>query len=379
MAHSNRRTHSQRVAPPSDIAQRVRTVHNTRLRLSVWQLLTIGTLVLLLGLGLSAFLSVIIRPLALLFAAIVIAESLSPLVDRMARKMPRTLAVAIPYLILLGTIAGLGWLVYPTLVSEANRLVERGPELVDQFQAWLDDVDPTGDGRIQELATSRLQSASGALASVPFTIVSSVAEVALVVTMSLYWLIAKPGMRDFFLSLFPEPHRHQADDVLQSLGATIGGFVRATLLDSLIIGILTYVGLLIIGVEYALVLALVAGIGEIVPVVGPIISSIPALAVAALDSPQQMIIVAGFYLVLQQIESNVLQPNIMRSQTDIPPLLVLFSLFVGGAVGGILGALVAIPLAGAIKVVVVQVVAPAIRNWSGANSPSLHSSQEEPT
>jgi len=312
-----------------------------------------------------------------LFAAIIIAEALSPLVDRMATKLPRSVAVVIPYLVFLGVIIGASWLVYPTLVSEAEKLVDRGPEVVAQAQAWLDDIDPTGNGRIQDLVTSRMQSASGALASIPFTIVSSVADVILVIGMSLYWLIAKPAARDFALSLVPEPHQQRADDVFRSIGSTIGGYIRATLLDSLIIGVLTYIGLLIIGVDYPLVLAVVAGIGEAIPVVGPLISAVPAVAVAALASPQQALIVVAFYIVLQQFENHALQPNIMRSQTDIPPLLVLFGLFAGGTAYGLLGALIAIPLTGAIKVIVVQVIAPAARKWETNGNASAPRSPEE--
>ncbi len=322
---------------------------------------------IVVSLILADFVRVVIRPLALLFAAIIIAESLSPLVDRMAKRIPRSLAVAIPYLVFLAMIGLSTWLIYPTLVSEAQGLDDRGPELIDQFQSWVDNIDPTGDGRIREWATNALQQGSGTLSNIPFTIVSSVAEVVLVIAMSLYWLIAKPSMREFVLSLLPEAYRENADDTLHSIGTTIGGYVRAQLLAGLVIGSLTYVGLTIIGVDYALVLAVVAGLGEIVPIVGPILSAIPAIAVALLTSPSQAIIVAVFYLVLQQIESNVLQPNLVRNQADIPPLLVLFSLFVGGTVGGILGALVAVPLSGAIKVIVVRVVAPAVRRWSGAD------------
>lgn len=332
-------------------------------RLSVWQVIAIGVVIIAAGLGLARLLQLVIRPLALLFAAIIIAESLSPIVDRMARWIPRALAVAIPYLVFFASVGVGGWLVFPMLVEEAQNLVDQGPELVNQFRAWLDNADPTGDGRITELVTNGLQRGSGALTNIPFTVVSSVAEVILVLAMSLYWLIAKPSMRSFFISVFPASHQSHVEDVLGRLGSTIGGYVRAQLLAGVVIGLITYVGLLLIGVEYALVLAVVAGIGEVIPIVGPILSAIPAIAVALLDSPTQALIVAGFFVVLQQIESNVLQPNLVRNQADIPPLLVLFAIFVGGTVGGILGALVAIPLSGAIKVLVIHVVAPAIRQW----------------
>jgi len=344
-----------------------------------WRFIAIGALIVLVGLSLSQFLVLVIRPLALLFAAIIIAEALSPLVDLISRKVPRSLAIVMPYLCVLALISGIGWLIYPTLVSEAERLVERGPELVSQVQEWVNRWDPTGDGRITELATSRLGSAAGVLTSLPFTIVSSVVEVVLVIVMSIYWLFAKPGLREFFLSLFPSSRRDSAGSVLEEIGQTIGGYVRAELLTAILIGLITWVGLSLIGVQYALVLALVAAVGELIPVIGPIVSAVPAIAVALLDSPLQALLVLGFFLVLQQVESNILLPNIMHRQAHIPPLLAIFSLFVGGTIGGILGALVAIPLAGALKVITIRVLAPAIRNWSGADRSSDDIAHEEAT
>ncbi|MDQ3548755.1 MAG: AI-2E family transporter, partial [Chloroflexota bacterium] len=113
-------------------------------RFSAWKIGALGVMIIVIGLGFSAFLRLVIRPVALLFAAIIVAEALSPLIDRMSRRLPRTLAVVVPYAGLLAVIGGGSWLVYPMLVDEAQNLVDQGPELVNQFQAWLEDVDPTG-------------------------------------------------------------------------------------------------------------------------------------------------------------------------------------------------------------------------------------------
>ncbi len=124
-------------------------------------------------------------------------------------------------------------------------------------------------------------------------------------------------------------------------------------------------------------LALLAALGEFVPVVGPIAASVPAIVIALLDSPLKALLVLAFYAVVQLAESYLLLPNVMRTQSDIPPLLVLFALAAGGAIGGILGALVAIPLAGAIQVLVVRVLAPTVRRWTGAPNPDEEGTEEE--
>lgn len=120
--------------------------------------------------------------------------------------------------------------------------------------------------------------------------------------------------------------------------------------------------------RFPLVLALVAAVTELIPVIGPIIAAIPAILLARADSPTKALLVLGFYVLLQQFESNVLIPKVMEQQTHIPPLLSLFAIFAGGSIAGILGALVAVPFAGALMVIVQMVVAPAIRERFGGGN-----------
>jgi putative heme transporter len=157
----------------------------------------------------------------------------------------------------------------------------------------------------------------------------------------------------------------------------MGGYVRGVAIDGAILAVLVYIGLIILDVRFALVLALIAFLGEIVPVAGPIIASIPAIAIALLDSPTKALAVAAFYLAIQQFESYVLLPNVMQNQAHIPPLLSIIALFAGGTVGNILGALIAIPLTGALRVLVLRAVAPAIRRlWRVEEVPNREMPEE---
>ena len=113
-------------------------------------------------------------------------------------------------------------------------------------------------------------------------------------------------------------------------------------------------------------LAFIAGLGALIPIVGPILSALPALAIAYADSPIRALVVLVFYVVLHHVESELLLPNLVKQQANIPPLLVLFALVAAGATGSVLTVLIAIPLAGALRVLVLRVAAPAVRRWSGA-------------
>lgn len=331
-----------------------------------WRGAVIAGVALALAIGGLVLLWLLARPLTLLLVAIVIAQALAPIVGWLQRWLARGFAIVLVYLGLVLAAGAIGAVVVPPLVSEGQSLVMNAPELVAGSREWLRGIDPESASRISAAVRGAIDRFTDVLLSLPFTLFSSAIDLILVVFMSVYWLIATPSLSRFTLSLFPPRHRRRANDVMDAMGRTMGGYVRATAINGVIIGAMTYVGLWVIGVEYTLVLAVLAGLGEFLPVVGPIFASIPAIAIALIESPQQAIVVTIFYLALQQLESNLLVPLIMRQQADVPPLLSLFALLAGSALGGLLGAIVAIPLAGAMRVLVVQVLAPAEREWTGA-------------
>lgn len=342
--------------------------HESTASVAWWRGAAIAGIALATALGGLVLLWLLARPLTLLLIAIVIAQVLAPLVGRLERWLPRSMAIVLVYLALVLIVGGVGALILPPLVSEGQSLVLNAPDLVTQSQEWLRGIDPDSASRVTDAVQSAIDRFADVLLSLPFTLFSSVIDVVLVFFMSLYWLIATPALSRFALSLFPPRHRRRANDVMDAMGQTMGGYVRATAINAAIIGVLTYIGLLVIGVQYTLVLAVLAVVGEFLPVVGPILAAIPAIAVALVDSPQQAIVVTIFFIVLQQLESNLLVPIIMRQQADVPPLLSLFGLLAGSALGGLLGAIIAIPLAGALRILVIKVLAPAQREWSGAES-----------
>ncbi len=333
-----------------------------------WRLALIATVAIFLALVLQELIWVIARPLGLLFGAVVIAQALAPSVGWLERRLPRPLAAVLVYVGLLALLAGLTWLVVPELVSQAEQLFADQPGIELRLRRFVNQWSPIGAEQVIDAAQGYLSSFSGAVALLPLTIFASLTELLLIFFLSLYWLIAQPSLRRYVLSLVPGEQRAKTGDVLTEIGQTIGGYVRGTIIDALIVAALTYVGLLVIGLQFPLVLAMIAGIGELIPVVGPILSAIPALGIALVTGDGNFMLVLGFYVALQQIESNVLVPLVMRSQAHIPPLLSLFAFFVGTAVAGVVGVLIAIPLFGALRVIVVRMLVPAERRWAGVSS-----------
>lgn len=335
-----------------------------------WRAALSHAFALALAFGLVVTLALLLRPLLLLLAGAVIALALATVVDWLERWLPRTAAVVLVYLTLLAAVGLVGWIVLPPLVSQAQSLAAAAPDLVVRGQEWLDRWDPLPVNQDQVVGAAQrlLGRIAGLLVSLPARVLSVTLDITLVLAMSAYLLLAGPALHRFMLSLVAPRHRQTADSVLREMGRTMGGYVRGTLLDGLIVAVLVYVGLALIGVQFPLVLALIAFTGELVPVLGPIVAGAPAVAIALLDGWQRALIALVFYVVMQQFESYVLLPNIMRRQADIPPLLTLFALVAGAALAGFLGALLALPLSGAIRIFVLRVVAPAVRRWSGAES-----------
>lgn len=331
-----------------------------------WRAAAIAGAALALAIGSLVLVWLLVKPLTLMLVAIIIAQALAPIVDWGERWLPRSMSVIAVYAVLGVTLGGIGWLALPALIDQADMLANRVPDLLDRAQDWFGGFNDASSSRMMSAAESVVQRFSDVLLALPFVLFSSMVDFLLVVFMSIYWLIATPTLHHFGLSLFPGEQRNRVASVMHDMGRTMGGFVRGTVIDAVIVGLLTYIGLQVIGVEYPLLLAVIQGFGELLPVVGPIIAAIPAMLVAFAHSPEQAIAVIVFFLILQQVESNLLVPLIMRRAADVPPLLSLMGILAGSTLGGLPGALIAIPLVGALRVLLMRVLVPAEREWTGA-------------
>jgi len=258
-------------------------------------------------------------------------------------------------------------LITPVLVQQARDLGSGLPELVDQLRDWLALPENLPVPSLGEILMNSLGTFGSAIVALPITMVNSLLYVILVIFISLYWLLLSPQMMKYVLNLYPS-HRHErVRSLLHQIGQSMGGYLRASVISGVIMGLLTYIGLAIIGVPYPAVLSLLMGILEVVPAVGPIIAGFFIVIVALLQSPRMALIALVFVIVLQQAEGNILVPNIMRRATQISPLLVILALLAGSAIGGLLGALVSIPVVAALKVIVDELVAPALKRWIAAS------------
>jgi predicted PurR-regulated permease PerM len=333
---------------------------------SWWWYTSIGAISLALGFGLLGIIYLFIRPLGLLILGISIAALFAPLISWLSRRMARVIAVVLVYLALVLLLAGIGMVIIPALAAQAQVVIVQLPGTFKQLQSSLGGAQSQFYNDLLNQLITYLSGLGSSLVALPVALVSGLMDALIVVFISIYGLLVAPSLRDFVLSLLPKPRSEHLEAILNKMTNEMGGYFRGAIINGLIIGVMTSAGLLVIGVNYALVLGLVAGTLEFIPLIGPIVGAVPMLGIALLQSPTKAIIVLVYVILLHQVESNILVPNIMRTQTDISPLLVLLALTGGLTIGGIFGALVAIPLTAALRVVFIEQVFPAIRRRTGA-------------
>ncbi|HEX2988891.1 MAG TPA: AI-2E family transporter [Chloroflexota bacterium] len=306
-----------------------------------------------------------------LFLGVILAESIRPSVRWLARRgLPVPAAVAIPYLIILGTVAGIGAIVVPILSSEVIAFGEQLPGLISWGQSeTVRMLQLTGNpdlvNNLQQASgqlTERLVALTEFLVRLPITIAEVVIAITATLVISIYWLSLAPAALDEIFSIIPIAHRDRVWEALEEMGGRVGGYVRGTFVLALAIGVLVYPGLVALDVRYPLILAAVAAFFELVPFIGPVLGAVPGVIVALIDSPTKAALAIVLYVVVQQIEAHLLAPNIMGKAVGVAPLIVILALLSGSTIGGVVGAIVAIPAAAVAQVVVTQAILPVLQD-----------------
>ena len=309
--------------------------------------------------------------LVLLFA-IVVAFVLSPLVSRIERAVRhRPVAVAITFLATIAVLVAVLVVIAAPLVRESARLSDALPGYVAELQSGAP-VTVLGyqvPEEVRQRAGSALASVGGGFAeqavSIVVRLLSAIVDLFLVLVIALYLLLDTRRMRTFFLRLLPLRPRAHAERVEAEVVRVFGAYVRGQLILALVVGVASTLALLILGVPYAIVLGVLAGILELVPMLGPVLGSIPAVLVALFQPFPVVLWVILAFVIIQQLEANLLVPRISGHAVGLHPLAAMLALIAGLEVGGIVGALFAVPLAGVLWVF----GSTALRRPSGAGTP----------
>lgn len=285
------------------------------------------------------FLYQIRQTLVVLFVSLVLMSALNPAVNKLEKlKIPRLLGIIIIYLlvilVLVLAIAG----IIPPLVDQTATLISRLPDYFQVFRS------PSIDQDFISSQINQLGSIPANLLKITVSIFNNFTALLIVAVVTFYFLIERENLDHYLAVLFGGDGKDRAKVFIDKLEHRLGGWVRAQLTLMLIIGVMSYIGLRLLGIEFALPLAILAGILEIVPNIGPVLSAIPAVLAGLVISPLMGLAVAALYFLVQQLENTLIVPQVMARGIGVRPLVVIISLAIGVKLAGFIGVVLAIPL-----------------------------------
>ena len=298
--------------------------------------------------------------------ALFLALALNPVVEFFIRHgiRRRVLAIGVTYLLLLGAIAALGGTFVPILVDEVNDFVDAVPGYVDDLtegrgRLGFLERDYNIVERVQDAVSDggagRILGFSGAALSITRGVITIVIATITIAVLTFFMLLEGPAWLDRFWSLLPEESRPRWRNVGYQIYRTVGGFVSGALLIALLAGVSASILLSVLGVPYAIALGLVVALLDLIPLAGATLATLVIATIAFLTSSVTVgVIVLVYFIVYQQVENHVIYPAIYSRTVQLSPLAILIAVLIGASLAGILGALVAIPVAGAIQVVLVD-------------------------
>ena len=286
---------------------------------SIWFILQIGDLLLLL------------------FLSFILMSGLRPIVDWLEkRRVPRIIAIFLMYIVVFGfvgvAIAGL----IPALGTQSTNFVKELPLFISRtfpafsidFQSIVGQVAPVGEN----------------LLKFTVNIFSNIFATLTLLTFTFYFLLERKHLQDMLSGLLGIDLGMHVFGIMTRLEKRLSAWVSGQLMLMLFIGGIVYIGLFFLGIEFAVPLAVLAGLFEIVPTIGPILSAAPAILVAFAHSPVLALSVFALYVIVQQIENNILVPLVMKKSVGLSPVLTILALMIGGRFGGIAGAILAVPI-----------------------------------
>ncbi len=308
----------------------------------------------------------VIRDIILIFLlALILASAMDPMVEYFnIRRIPRAVSVLAVYALVLGFIAFALWLIIPSVIYQFQIIQNNLPAYTHALQEKL------GPGLASELGIAEVfrgvvESVGGGAGFISgtFGVFNGLLSLITVLVISFYLVAEERGMKKFIASLVPDHHQDSVIHLVGKIQRKMGLWVIGQVILSFAIFSFTLIGLLILRVPNALILALLAGALEIIPYIGPFVSAIPAVIVAFIISPTLGLAVVILYIIIQKTEGYVLVPKIMEKTVGTSPLVVLLALLIGLKLGGVMGLLISVPLAGAVNVVIYEF-------WGRKNLPS---------
>ena len=363
------------VAPTPMPAAEVTTSGESRaaeLKIHAFRIGFVGALGVLLAVLLGSILGQLGTVILYVALALFLALGLDPVVSWLQRRdMPRWLAILLVFVVVIGLFVGLIATIVPIVVQQTTKIVEDWDSIVDNvtnsdFVAWLNNLSGTGEAINDAIASAgdwladpqNLGSLGGGILAVGAGIAGGFTGAVIVLILTLYFLASLDSMRRYAARFVPASSRGSYREVSEEITGSVGRYVIGQVSLAAINGVLSLIFLSIIGAPVPILLAFIAFLFSLVPLVGTLTGAIIITLVCFAASPETALAAGIYYLVYMQVEAYVLSPRIMNRAVAVPGALVVIAAVAGGTLGGVLGALVAIPIAASLIIIVEKVLFP---------------------
>ena len=323
--------------------------------------ITSGSIVtVLLFLALAALLWFLKDLVLILVTAVVIASAMEPAVNFLTkRRVHRVLSVILVYLFVFGAFLSALFIFIPPLLGDAADFLSRLPQTLSAINIsdathgllpWGTVGDQISSADLLRNISKTLSDTTGGVFTTLSAFFGGLTSFVLIIVFSFYFSVQETGVDDFLRVITPIKEQAYVLNLWKRSQEKIGKWMQGQLILGVIVGILLYLGLVILGIPNALMRAVIAGLFELIPVFGQILAAIPALVIGFSDGGvTALLLVAGLYLVVQQFEAHLIYPVVVKKVVGVPPLLVIIALIVGAKLAGFLGILLSVPIAAAIQ------------------------------
>ncbi|MBI4653244.1 AI-2E family transporter [Candidatus Kuenenbacteria bacterium] len=328
------------------------TKNQTTINISSLTIIKIIGIFLFLG-----FLYLIRDVLIIVFISGILAAILNPIVNFLQRKkIPRIIAILLIFFIILGILALIVTTIVPIFVDQINQIIKNFPQWKEKISEQFLKIETFGflnmRDSLQNWSEQNLTQVGENIFLKIINIFGSLISFISVLIIVFYLLLEVEAIKKIIQSVIPTKFQSYTIQLFTQMQNKLSLWLRGQLILCLVIGTLSFIGLLILGVKSALLLALIAGIFEIIPYLGPILGAIPAVLLAFTQSPLTALLVIILYVLIQQLENNLLVPKIMSKTVGLNPVIIIIVFLIGGKLYGLIGALLAIPVATALSVLI---------------------------
>jgi predicted PurR-regulated permease PerM len=287
----------------------------------------------------------------LFFFVLIIVAALNPIVDRWSEEMPRTVAISLLFLLIALFLIAAGLLIVPPLVQQIEQFAQNIPDYISKWAPAIESLRNISSESQRTLfsVSNQLANFGENLLTTTLGVVSGIVALLTVVASSFYLLSEKDKANRFFRNL-PIENKDTIAEVIDKIGQKMGSWLRSQLTLMTIIGAISTVAMLILGVPYALALGIWAGLMEAIPYIGPVLGAVPAVLVALTVSPIKALILLVIFVLVQQLEGQILVPKIMGKAVGLSPVVIIFAVLIGARLYGLMGVLLAVPAAAVLSV-----------------------------